>query len=31
MLSDIVVVEFEERWRDMVAKYEFEENNWIIK
>jgi len=29
MLSDIEVVEFEERWTNMVGKYELQDNHWI--
>jgi len=31
MLGDFEVVEFEEKWKEMVATFEFEDNTWIAE
>ncbi|KAG4983034.1 hypothetical protein JHK87_027783 [Glycine soja] len=31
MLSDFEVVEFEEKWKEMVATFELEDNSWIAE
>ena len=31
MLGDFEVVEFEEKWKEMVATFELEDNTWIAE
>ncbi|KAG4933896.1 hypothetical protein JHK87_047898 [Glycine soja] len=31
MLGDFEVIEFEEKWKEMVATFQLEDNNWIVE
>ena len=31
MLGDFEVIKFEEKWKEMVATFELEDNSWIVE
>jgi len=31
MLGDFEVIEFEEKWKEMVATFQLEDNSWIAE
>lgn len=30
MLGDLEIVEFDEKWNDMITSFGLEDNNWVI-